>query len=129
MKNKRFRINSDSDSNEDLDPDYICDTNKNKILDKFKRQKLESNKSLKLIDLDPNICLSNTCLHNNIKPQISINTISTLDDLIILGENYNCRTFKKYKNINIRILNKILTLLCIRVSRWCYAVIFYFHLL
>ena len=105
MKNKRFRINSNEDS--DSDSDYICDENKNKILDKFKRQKLKSNNSLS-IDLDENICLSNTCSHNNIKPQISINTISTLDDLIILGENYNCKTFKKYKNINIRILNKIL---------------------
>lgn len=125
MKNKRFRINSnsdsnadsnsDSDSNSDLDPDFDMNNNcnnrntelKNTLLDRFKRQKTEKITKPAQIS-DPNICLSNTCSHNNSIPKINISNINTLDELIYLGQQYNCKTFKIYKNINIRILNKIL---------------------
>ena len=111
MKNKRFRINSDNsnDSNSDnsdesYDSSYSKEL-KNNILDKFKKQKIGIHN---ITNLDPNICLSDTCKHNNIIPNIVINNINTIDDLIYLGKQYNCKTFKIYKNINIRILNKII---------------------
>ena len=57
------------------------------------------------------ICLSNSCRHNNTKLIINYDEISSLDELIILGESYSCKNFNIYKGINLRILNELVPVL------------------
>lgn len=111
MKNKRlYRESEESDESDESDETYTDSDedeklNKNQISDKYKKRKITlENTTNKQIDL---ICNSTTCTHNKVIPKINITDINIIDDLIKLGLEYNCNTFKVYKGINIRILNKI----------------------
>lgn len=55
-----------------------------------------------------NLCKSNSCEHINKKIKLNIKNIETLDDLINLGKKYNCKSFKEYNGINLRLLNNII---------------------
>ena len=57
------------------------------------------------------ICLSSTCKHSNNKYIINYDEISSLDELIILGESYSCKNFNIYKGINLRVLNDLVPIL------------------
>ena len=57
------------------------------------------------------ICLSNSCKHNKNKFIINYDDISSLDELIILGNSYSCKNFNIYKGINLRILNELVPVL------------------
>jgi len=57
------------------------------------------------------ICLSKTCTHKKIDNILNFDLISSLDELIILGESYSCANFNIYKGINLRILNDLVPIL------------------
>ena len=57
------------------------------------------------------ICLSETCNHTINKNNMDINEISTLDELILLANQFSCINLMSYKNINLRILNSLIPIL------------------
>lgn len=63
------------------------------------------------INNDSYICLSETCNHSKINNNINLDSIDSLDELIILGESYSCKNFNIYKGINLRILNELVPIL------------------
>jgi len=68
------------------------------------------NKEIK-IDLNDNICTSDTCTHKPIcklNNNSKINNITSLQDLMNLGLLYNCVSNKEYNGINLRILNNLI---------------------
>jgi SpoVK/Ycf46/Vps4 family AAA+-type ATPase len=53
-------------------------------------------------------CLSKSCDHSSKKIKLSINKINNICDLIKLGKEYNCVSFKEYNGINLRIINNLI---------------------
>jgi SpoVK/Ycf46/Vps4 family AAA+-type ATPase len=80
----------------------------------MKRKLIQNiNNDFKRIKINNNsyICLSNTCNHKNNNEIKDYDTITSLDELIILGSSYSCKNFNVYKGINLRILNDLVPIL------------------
>jgi len=73
-----------------------------------------NNNNIKRVKININneyICISDTCNHKLIKNNINYDSITSLDELIVLGESYSCKNFNIYKGINLRILNNLVPVL------------------
>ena len=84
---------------------------KRKLIESNNNDNEPNNKRTKINKSNTYICLSETCNHDKITNKININEIITLDELILLGEQFSCINFMSYKNINLRILNLLVPIL------------------